>query len=290
MTLPYLHRTLAVALWLVIALTFPTVAQPQSDGSTGGLNPVDMLTAQVILERALQRAEQQEDSGLELEFESLLESVVESLDGDGAVTDTKTAQYRRYPLEGHLFNELVLADGQPLDDKEAREEQERKTKFAEEARAHAARGERYAPEEMNMRFDHELMDRYDTTLEGSETVRGYVCWVLSFAPRDGQLPDTRRMDKALNRSTGQLWIAKDDYGVVRVAFEMQEPFRYLWGLAATLRHATGQLDFERTEPDLWSPTTFDLAMDLRVFFKGIRRHIRQEWIEHVRLGTTPSIR
>jgi len=287
MTLPYSHGTLAAALGLVIALSSPTVAQSLRDGRTGGSDPIDTLTAQVILERALRRAEKQKDSGIELEFEYLLESVVESVDGDGVVTDTETAQYRRYPLEGHLYDELVLTDGQPLDDKEAREEQKQKTEFTEKARAHAARGERYDPEEMNMRFDHELMDRYDTKLEGSETVRGHVCWVLSFAPRDGQLPDTRRMDKARNRSTGQLWISKDDYGVVRVAFEMQEPFRYLWGLVATLRHATGQLDLERIEPGLWTPTTFDLEMDLRVFFKSIRRHIRQEWLEHIRLGTIP---
>ena len=275
MTLPILSRPVTATLGLLVAFAPATTAQP-----------LDALTASLILERALDRSTNQQESGIELEFEYLFESLVESLDGDGLVTDTETVRYRRYPVEGYLYDEIVLRDGQPLDDDDVREEREKKAEFAEEARAHTARGERYDPEEMNIQFDHELMDRYDTTLEGSETVRGHVCWVLSFAPRDGQLPDNRRIDKALNRSTGQLWIAKDDYGVVRITFEMQEPFRYLWGLVATLRRATGQLNLERAEPGLWTPLTFDLNMDLRVFFKGIRRHILQEWLEHTRLGTT----
>jgi hypothetical protein len=92
------------------------------------------------------------------------------------------------------------------------------------------------------------------------------------------------MDKALNRSTGRLWISQEDYGVVRVAFEMQRPFRYLWGLAATLRHADGRFDFERITQNFWAPVAFDLTLDLRVFFRGIHRHILQRWTDYNRPG------
>ena len=51
------------------------------------------------------------------------------------------------------------------------------------------------------------------------------------------------MDKALNRSTGRLYIAQRDYGVMRIEFEMQEPMRYLWGLIATLKSAMGPARF-----------------------------------------------
>jgi len=241
-------------------------------------------SAHTILERALARASTQAASGRELDFESVLESIFESLDGDGAATETQTARYRRYPLEGLLYEEVISRDGRTLDEEEAREEAERKADFVREARAHAARGERYEPEDRSVRFDNELMDRYDTTLLGTEVVRDHRCWVLGFAPRDGRLPDNRRMDKALNRSTGRLWIAQDDYGVARVSFEMQRPFRYVWGLVATLRHAAGRLDYERVELSLWTPARFDLELDLRVFFKVIRRRIRQVWSEHSRIG------
>ena len=67
---------------------------------------------------------------------------------------------------------------------------------------------------------------------------------------------------------------------------MQRPFRYVWGLVATLRHAAGQLEYERVDRNLWTPARFDLELDLRVFFKGIRRRIRQVWVEHTRIGAS----
>lgn len=259
-----------------LAITGQTVREPASLYRTDESG----LTAVVVVERALARAAEQDESLIELGFESVGESNVESLNGNGVVTKTETTRYLRYPLEGLLYDEVVEKDGNVLSDDEARKELERKDEFIKEARAHAARGEEYVPNEMDVGFDRELMERYETSLRGSEVVRGHRCWVIDFEPRDGKLPDNRRMDKALNRSTGRLWISQDDYGVVRVAFEMQKPFRYLWGLAATLRHADGQLDFERVEEGFWAPVSFDLTLDLRVFFKGIRRHIQQRWTDY----------
>ena len=234
-------------------------------------------TATVILERALERAAVQQESGAELDHEYLVSSIVKSLDGDGRVTDTERVKYRRYPLEGLLYEELVERDGQPLDADDAREEQKKKAEFVRDVREYAARGEPYEPDENAVRFDRELMDRYHTTLVGSERLRNHECWVLHFEPREGRLPDTRRMDKALNRLTGRLWVAKDDYGVARVTFEMREPFRYLWGLVATLRNGAGHIDFNRIDDSVWTPMYFDLRLDLRVFFKGVRRHITSTW-------------
>jgi hypothetical protein len=203
---------------------------------------------------------------------------VESLDKDGATTEVQTARSRQYPLEGFLYEELVERDGQPLDEDDARREQEKKESFMRKAREHVARGEEYEPGDMNVFFAENLMDRYNIEFIGTEAIRDHACWVLRFEPRPGKLPEKRRIDKALNRLTGQVWITQDDYGVARVSFETQKPFRYVWGLVATLRSTVGQLDFQRVDHALWTPLTFDLTLDLRVFFKGMRRHIRQEWI------------
>ncbi len=237
-------------------------------------------SAKDILALALERAAVQEEEDLELTFEYFVESTAERLNDEGAVTETKTAKFHQYPLEELLYEELIERDGEALDEDALREQHKRKTDFIREAREHRARGETYEPNEMDIGFDRELMDRYDTRLVRTESLRGHDCWVLGFTPREGKLPDRRRMDKALNRSTGYLWIAQDDYGVVRVSFEMQEPFKYFWGLVATLRHATGQMDFDRIADNLWMPTQIDLELDLRVFFRTIRQHVRQDWVEH----------
>ena len=239
------------------------------------------VEARVIIDRALEQAAPQRAAAFELDFEYFTDGRVESLDGDGRVTRVETTRNRHYPLEGHFYSELIARDGRPLDEDEARDERERKADFVREARRHAARGERFAPDEMRVDFDHELMDRYVTTLVGTDVVGGRVCWVIRFEPRGGKLPDDRRLDKAMNRSSGRLWIAQHDYGVRRAVFEMQRPFRWLWGIAGTLRRATGRIDFRRVEPNLWIPDRTLVEIELGVFFglKTIRRRIRNEWVE-----------
>ena len=128
----------------------------------------DVVEATAIVDRALERAAAQRESGLELDFEYMTAGVFESLDRDGNVTRTQTARRRRYSLEGHLYAEVVERDGKPLDGDDAREERERKAEFIREARRLAARGERYEPEEMSVDFDR----RGSSTSSGSNRTCG----------------------------------------------------------------------------------------------------------------------
>ena len=247
--------------------------------------------AREIIDRALEQAEEQRAAAFELGFEYFTDGWVESLAGDGRVTDTKATRNRHYPLEGHFYSELIGRDGEPLAADDARDERKKKADFVREARRHAARGERYAPDEMRVDFDHELMDRYVATLVGTEVVAGTVCWVIAFEPREGRLPDNRRLDQAMNRSTGRLWIGRHDYGVRRAEFAMQRPVRWLWGIAGTLRRATGQIEFRQIESKLWIPDRTLVEIELGVFFgmKTIRRRIRNEWVEPVAAASAEPI-
>ena len=260
----------------------PDVDVPDATPDIGALDALDApLTADRIIDRVLEQAAEQRAAAFELGFEYFTTGRVESLDGDGRVTDARTTRNRHYPLQGHFYSEVIGRDGQPLDEDEARDEREKKADFVREARRHAERGERYQPDEMRVDFDRELLDRYVTTLAGTDVVDGSVCWVIGFEPREGRLPDNRRLDGALNRSTGRLWIAQHDYGVRRAEFEMQRPVRWLWGIAGTLRRATGELDFRRIESGLWIPDRTLVEIELGVFFglKTIRRRIRNDWVD-----------
>ena len=142
-----------------------------------------------------------------------------------------------------------------------------------------------------MKFNRELMRRYRTSLVGTEELRGQNCWVIRFEPREGPLPEVGRMDKALNRSEGRIWVTQDGYNMARVSFEMREPVRYMWGILATLRSVAGQVDFEMFRTDLWMPKKLRLELDLTVLLgvKDIRRRIRNSW-EVRRPVEAPSVR
>jgi len=273
----------------VLVTTTILAQSPKPDTSVSSDEPTS-ITAEMILDRAIERTEAQDESGLELNFESMVLYTVEKLNDDGATTDTETTKYRRYPLEGLLYEELIERNGLALDEDDVRKAEKDKREFIEEARKHAERDEEYEPDEYSsVQFNREMMDRYNIELVGTDTVGEDLCWVLQFSPREGKLPDKKRMDKALNRSTGKMWVTQNDYGIARVSFKMQKPFRYLWGIVATLRSAEGQLDFIRVSPKVWYPSTVDLHLDLSVFFRGIRRHIRQDLIEYYPVDTTIAL-
>lgn len=98
------------------------------------------------------------------------------------------------------------------------------------------------------------------------------------------LPRTTRIDRALNQSSGELYVSQNDYGVVEIDFRLLRPVRYVWGLVASLTRATGQLEFEQVEPNIWLPSMFDVRIDLRVFFVTQRRHIERRWVERRRVA------
>ena len=277
------------SLGAVLVTTAILAQSPKPDTSVSSDEPTS-ITAEMILDRAIERSEAQDESGRELDFESIVLYTIEKLNGDGEITDTETTKYQRYPLEGLLYEELIERNGLALDEDDVRKAAKDKREFVEEVQKHAERDKEYEPDEYSsVKFNREMMDRYNIALVGTDTVGEDLCWILAFAPREGKLPDKKRMDKALNRSTGKMWVTQNDYGIARVSFKMQEPFRYLWGIVATLRHAEGQVDFIRVSPKVWYPSTFDLHLDLSVFFRGLRRHIRQDLIEYHPVDTAIAL-
>ena len=125
------HVNLLVFVVFMTGLT--AVGRGQTIQATDAFSDPAYPSARTILDRALERASIQDESGIQLAFEYLVESTVESLDKDGATTEVQTARSRQYALEGFLYEELVERDGQPLDEDDARKEQEKKEGFCTKA-------------------------------------------------------------------------------------------------------------------------------------------------------------
>lgn len=272
-----LHLRLAAVLaGVVLAAT----AHPASFQQQSGSAPIPDVGE--IMKTVLDRYVEQEERGVELRYESRILTTVHSLDKELEVMETETRLHHRYPLEGELYEELVELDGEPLDADDLDDERERREEFIRDVRQ---REDDDDPIETNDDREIEvetLLDRYVATITGVETIDGEPCWVVSFTPRAGKLPEKTRMDHMLNRSSGTLHVTQRDYGVRLIEFRIQRPTRYFFGIA-TLRHAAGRLDFERVEPEVWLPQRFAFAMELRVLFRTSRRQIVREWVSRERL-------
>ena len=268
------HRCIAGIFLLVFTgWTQPAHAQPRS--------------VQSIIDQAVARAEEQRESDADLGFEAVVETVTEHLDGDGAVKKAERRTYRQYPLEGLVYEELIAKDGEPLNDADARSERERREGFVETVRERRAKGEPPRGEGDNqVEFNEEFVSRYDFRIVGEEEVDGHWCWVIALAPRPGDLPVRRRIDHALNNSTGRVWVSQDDYGLVLVEFEMAKSVRFWGGILGTLRNTVGRLRFTRVADRVWVPTTIDIKLDLRIVFRSIRRRIVREWADYAPFRVT----
>jgi len=120
-----------------------------------------------IIARAVARAARQDEAGSELLFESIVSTTVDSLNGDGEVTESATTVHRRYPLEGAVHEELIERNGQRLSEAEVREEEERREEFRRRAREAAASGETLETnDERQVRFNDELMARFEAKIVG----------------------------------------------------------------------------------------------------------------------------
>jgi hypothetical protein len=244
------------------------------------------MSADQIVGRAVDRARRQRQSEADLGFTAVIKVTSERLNGDGEAEESDTATYMQYPFEGVLFEELVARNGQMLDDGALRDEDERKEQFAEQVRERRADGEDPRPNDENrVDFDDAFVERYRFSIVGEDLVNGHRCWVIYLSPREGDLPVRRGIDNALNNSTGHLWISMDDYGLVRVEFEMARSVRFWFGLLGTLRNTTGRLDFDRIANNVWLPIRVDITTDQRVLFRNVRRRIVREFIEYTPLPT-----
>ena len=183
----------------------------------------------------------------------------------------------------------MAREGEPLTADDARKERERRREFVEEVRERRARGDDPRPEDENrVELNDDFISRFEPSLVGEEVRDGHDCWVIQLVPRAGDLPVNRRIDTALNKSTGRLWIVKDDFGLSRVEFEMDEPVRFWGGIAGTLRNTIGRLQFTRTDEGAWVPKRIDIRLDLRIVFWNLRRRIIREWDEYWIIPETDS--
>ena len=276
------HLTLKLAALGMLATTFAAAAQ------NGAGSASENLSAQMIVDRAVTRAEAQHDLQVDARFESLVSMSMQSLDSSGKATKTELTNYRQYPLNGALYEEQIANDGRALTEQERKEEENNKKKFIREVEKRKKRNLHPQPEKRpGIRFGSQLMRRYRFRILKSEEVDRRLCWVIAFEPKEGELPVDEMMDHALNQSTGALWIAQEDYGLARLTFVMRKPFKYWAGLLAVIRNTEGRLDFQRVESNVWMPSYFDLKLDLNVImFKDIRRLITKKWTDYTRIGRT----
>lgn len=218
--------------------------------------------------------------------------VIEVLDGDGKVKETKTEVKEVAPINGrYLFGRVVSRDGKPLTPQEERAETRRLEKFQQAVR------EGRRPKGEDDSFDFVTDDfagfREGATKEGFEvtkltieSVRGRECQLLSFSSRtelspasespslsaesasDARPPNTREkkeFEKEFLRSVeGRIWVDQEDREPAQLELRLARPFRLSWCMV-NIKRFDLDVNFERLEPKMWLPVQANALIHIRAF-------------------------
>jgi hypothetical protein len=204
--------------------------------------------AQTILDRALERAQWARERDVEARFRHVKSERKRTFNKDGEITDEETRVYAVAPHRGVPYPKLVIKKGALTSGADLVTEQRQWERFLEEVDDPAAQIDE---DELEVSFNDELVARYSATLSGIREWRDRQSYVFEFEPKPGKLPVRRRIDHALNRSRGQIWIDQ----------------------------ATGHFTRQPIADDAWLSTELDVHLEARVLFRTTRRAELTEWRE-----------
>ena len=240
--------------------------------------PENVPATETIVEKALERAEWNRRERVESRFASRLLRVSEKLDGDGDLLDREELLYDVAPLpefDGIVLETLIRKNGRELTPQEEREESRRRDK------AVAALRERKDPRredrDERVEFDRRLVGKYQFALEGIEPLNDRPAYVLRYRPRDGKLPVETRMDRALNKAHGRLWVDVENWEIARVEIHLDEKVNIWWGIVGSIRALRGTIERVEVEQGLWMTTAADFYLNGRILFNRLHRSERLAW-------------
>lgn len=239
-------------------------------GSVGEAPSVDE-----ILERALQRADWYREERIEHRFTASVLRTSEKLGKDGEVVESEEMLYQALPIDGYLFERLVSKNGRSLSEKEVKEEVKREEEFREKIR----NGEDPTRDERSVNFDQKLVNRYVFNLESPVEIRGRQAHVLSFKPKGEDLPVETRMDRALNKAEGRMWIDIETYEIAKVHFQLKESIRIWWGLIGSISELDGTVERAEVAEGIWLPNRVQIYLNGRILFMSLHRNERIEWTD-----------
>ncbi len=174
-------------------------------------------------------------------------------------------------IEGSPYNKLIAIDDKPLSAAAMKQEDEKREREVDRRRAEtpAARAKRVAEYQRERRQDHDLMhemiNAFQFSLGGEETIDGRRCFRIDASPRPGYVPKSRDT-KVLTGMRGTLWIDADQYQWVRVRAAVFRPVTFGLFIAHVQPGTEFTLDEAPVAGSVWLPVHFRTRVNATVLF------------------------
>lgn len=176
-------------------------------------------------------------------------SLMEQLDSSGQVLKTEGRLYQVRLIAGFPFNRLVQIQGRDLTSEELMKEEQKEEKFRQrltsvDPRKMAAGKDGWVTEQ--------LLERYAFTVKERVTLNQRPTLVLTFRPKDAQLPAKNFLDKILNRLAGTVWVDEADAEAAKLSVGMSEGISVgLFGMLGAVSQCDLSLERQRMPDAVW---------------------------------------
>lgn len=230
------HRWLAAALLLFCGLL------PASPADAGSSN------ADEIVKKVLARAQTAREDARRAGYAYTKHVVVQDLDNQGRVTETKEKLFKFSSGLGSL--EQIKVNGQSLGADRLKKEEER-----------VAQQEQHLVDSKSAkRDDHwekyltpDLASRYQYTLLERTVLNGRPTWVIGFQPASANLPVHQMADRLLNQLAGKIWVDEQEFEIARAELSSQSKIALggMLELLGSLKRFSYVLERIRVEEGIW---------------------------------------
>jgi hypothetical protein len=233
------------------------------------LPPASEVTRR-MLEHAQTVAEAEHGPQYTYEKRSLLEQV----DGAGQAVTLEEKLYQVRLIRGLPFNRLIKTQGRELTPEESKREDAREERFQQkfvsaDRRKMAARKQALVTPELLARYEFAVKER--VVLSNRPTL------VVTFKPRDEDVPARSVEDKILNRLTGTLWIDEAEADTARVQANLVDSVTLGWfGWLGSLTRCDLSLARQRMPDGVWINDQMTLFIQCRRLITSQRFRLTEE--------------
>ena len=275
---------LRFALWtaaVCLLIAAGEAVRAQSKGPAVRPNTAVLPTVQDVLKKAIERAKWSDEQKFEGKYAWTRHQLTEQYDSKGNVKKREDKVYQVFPIDGESYSRLVQKNGKPLAGRELRVEQENERKFREtvarkKSQPQSARKKK--DDDDDVKFNDELIARYQWDVTGCEAVNGRTAYILSFQPR-ANLPVKRTIDRLLNRVAGRLWVDEKDYEIARVDLHLAENVSAWGGILASVKKFVLRFEQAKVDQMAWLPSYIDGYIDGRILIKTLRVKVLEQHSE-----------
>ncbi len=217
-----------------------------------------------------------------------------NLDRGGGIESAESKTFDVTFLFGKEHKRLIAVNDRPLapqrDAKERREIEQRIAKIERltpaQRRKQAERIDRERKEERARTV--ELRNVFTFSLVGEEIIDGMETWVIRAEPRPGYRPRQPR-SKFLQKMRGAFWIAKEDYGWVKIEGETLDTVSFGMFLFRLAKGSTFSLRRRKLEEGAWVKDNFRLRADVRAgLLITLRREILGSYRNYRKFSAEPK--